>query len=188
MVAKSTVYSELPNCLNGLKFTGDDKTDREAKKDFQAEAVAMQLDFMWTPGLGKERHDNLHAMGRDFIEFAKLAKVLTFEQFLVHKMIVPRSFNNWNNECPYFKTCTDMARGMIGERRERLALLGKINSRMVMYSQRMYNSKFVKMEEDRSQMKYVNMKEQGIECVKMPYFISTSSKECVNCTEGPKKI
>lgn len=78
-------------------------------------------------------------MGNELIEWAKQEDSMTIDGFPISKMLAPSAFHELPTKSAQFSQAYDLALGIIGLRRERLAHEGAINAQIVKETMPLYD-------------------------------------------------
>lgn len=115
-------------------------------------------------------------LAEELIQWAQLDSSLQINDFPISKMISPKLFHELAQKSDYFMKVYDIALHMIGSRRQRLFLQGKINGQLVRDMLPLYDPEYRQFlislkhkEENSGQTKFIT--------IEMPTWVMPSSNQ-----------
>lgn len=87
-------------------------------------------------------HAFLDHLGQELLLYAQKSSSLSLEMFFINKYIQPKSGKRWADSYPNFNDSYQMAKMILGDRRERGALTKEFSEKIVLHSLHRYNPEF----------------------------------------------
>ncbi len=106
--------------------------------------IKMSKNKIKKPLFGKEpeTEEEFQALGNTLVLWAEKESSLNIDEFPLSHRILPEKLKEFAKKSDYFDRALQFALSVIGTRRERLAMEGKINQRIVLATMPLYDSTY----------------------------------------------
>jgi|SRR5665213_1643184 len=98
----------------------------------------------------------------DMLAYARLPESIVFRDFLDARGIGYRTYRRWKARFPSVQEVHDLAKGIIGSRREKMGLQRDMDSGFVQNSMYMYDEEWKEMHDEKARVKDQNAKPSEI--------------------------
>jgi hypothetical protein len=117
------------------RYASDNNVPDSFKKDDDKRWPEIRNSPYWTiPEMIK--------LGEDLIIWAQLDTSIKVTDFVFTKNITTQEYREWQEKCPELKRANNIAKGIIGNRREKKGLEGTYNSAIVLNTMPLYDEDY----------------------------------------------
>ena len=158
MITSST---KLKRPRNGIKKAFVNTPEKRSHESYRYLDIYPDILTKENRGASQEFIDRL---GHDLLLWAQLKTSLVLRDFFDERYISQGTYSRWKNKDSMFAERLELAKGMIGSRREKGGLEKKFDASMVIKSMANYDSEWKAIEEWRSKL---SKAEQEVEQLKV---------------------